>query len=240
MTDEKKRGRYYYRDGGYETDWLIDGSSDKELLMHMGVPPTYIHYAVKESDSHLPDEVEDWLVNMRYIFRPSLDDLSGNLCGSNLIFAGPGSTRKTTTAVATLLRAVRLGIPNTDPTGRNFTWHGKAMGRFVDWQDASEIFRSANSGDEDAAISAESLRASVRPTGPVLARGDFLVLDDISRERTTEFNAGELQRILRRRSDNGYPSIITTNHREEDWDDKHGEVLAGFLRRSSSVVEFTL
>lgn len=234
MTDKK---RYYFREGGYETDWLIDRVSDEELLMHMGVPATYVRNAVKMQND-LPDEVEEWLASLQYIFLPSMEDLDQGMCGTNLIFTGPGSTRKTTTAVSVLLRAIREGRRNTDPTGRNFTWHGKAMGRFVDWQDVSEVFRTANSGDEDAVFRAEQERMSMYPTGPVLSRGDFLVVDDISRERTTEFNSGELQRILRRRSDNGFPSIITTNHRPEDWDDKHGEVLAGFLRRSSIAVEF--
>lgn len=229
--------RYYYKPGGYETDHLIHDLSDEELLAHMGVPMKYIRHAVASKDD-LPDEVETWLSSLPNVFRPSFDRLEADLCGVGLIFCGPGSTRKTTTAASTLLRAIRAEIPNTDPTGHNFTWHGAAMGRFVDWQQASELFRTASSGDDEDASLAAEIRTAMRPSGPMLRRADFLVLDDISRERPTEYNAGELQRIIRSRSDNGYPTIITTNHPVKKWPEAHGEVLAGFLGRSAITVEF--
>jgi hypothetical protein len=207
---------------------------DDALLAHMGVPLKYIPFV---HDTELPDEAGAWLENLPYIFRPSFENLRKGMCGTGLILSGPGSTRKTTTAAAILLAAVRAEIPNTDPTGRNFTWHGAAMGRFVDWQEASELFRSANHDDE-AAEAAAAIREPMHPSGPMTERGDFLVIDDISRERPTEYNAGELQRIIRRRSDNGYPTILTTNHSPHDWAKNHGDVLAGFLSRSFVTIEF--
>lgn len=228
------KDRYYYKPGGYETDHLIDDLSDADLLAHMGVPRTYIDHAVNWTD--LPEEVELWIKNLPYVYRPSNENLKQNMCGVGLVLAGPGSTRKTTLAAAILLRVIRMKIHNTDPTGRNFTWHGACMGLFVDWQEASDLFRSANS-DEDDELLAKTLRTAMIPSGPVVNRADFLVLDDISRERPTEYNAGELQRILRRRADNGYPTIITTNHPKDQWPANHGDVLAGFLRRSHIVVE---
>ena len=125
------------------------------------------------------------------------------------------------------------------PDGTAFTWHGAAMGRFVDWQSASELFRSSNSDDDDGETAAE-IRKSTIPTGPVAKRGDFLLIDDISRERPTEYNTGELQRIIRRRASEGFPTIITTNHAPDDWEQKHGEVLAGYLHRTFVPVEFDI
>lgn len=230
--------RYYYKPGGYETDHLINDLSDIELLAHMGVPRKYIGHAAKMTEEDFPKEVRQWLENLPAIFRPSDAHLEPGLCGIGLIFSGPGAGRKTTTAAAVLLRTILRRIPNTDPTGHNFTWHGAAMGRFVDWQEASEIFRNANAGDEDDALAAKALRWAMYPTGPVSSRGDFLIIDDISRERMTEYNAGELQRIIRRRSDEGYPTIITTNHPQEDWATQYGEVLAAYLTRTHILVEF--
>lgn len=234
-THERVKGeRYWYKPGGYETDHLIDDLSDAALLAHMGVPRTYIDHAVNWKA--FPDVVEAWLSNLPYIYRPSDENLKENMCGVGLILAGPGSTRKTTLAAAILLRVIRLKIPNTDPTKQNFTWHGALMGRFIDWQEVSDLFRSANSDEVDELL-AKTLRTAMIPSGPVTHRADILVLDDISRERPTEYNAGELQRTLRRRSDNGYPTIITTNHPQDQWVANHGDVLAGFLRRSAIIVE---
>jgi DNA replication protein DnaC len=78
------------------------------------------------------------------------------------------------------------------------------------------------------------------PSGPTINRGDYLLLDDISRERVTEYNTGELQRIVRRRADNGYPTIVTTNHHPDDWEANHGEALADFFDRSFMHVEIGL
>jgi DNA replication protein DnaC len=229
----------YVKKNGYPTEHLIDRLSDAELLGHMGVPIKFVRHAIAMTD--FPPDVEMWLENLPYIFRPSLEkqEEKDGLCGTGLLFYGPPSTRKTTTAAAVLLQAIRKKIPNTDPTGFNVTWHGAAMGRFVDWQEASESFRNANRDDGEAAAFAEEVRRAMHPSGPMERRADFLVIDDISRERGTDYNTGELQRIVRRRGDNGYPTIVTTNHMPEDWPDYHGEVLTAFLNRAFLPVEFS-
>lgn len=230
--------KYYYKPGGYETDHLIHDLTDEALLAHMGVPRKYIGHAADLAEEDLPADIQRWLASLSSIFRPSDERVRDGLCGLGLVLVGPGATRKTTTASAILLRVIRKEIHNTDPTGRNFTWHGAAMGRFVDWQEASDLFRTANGGDENAEMAAREIRTAMHPSGPMLYRADFLVLDDISRERATEYNLGELQRILRRRSDEGYPTIITTNHPQDEWPSVYGDVLAAYLSRSNIVVEF--
>jgi hypothetical protein len=238
MTETQKKKRYWYRPDGYETDHLIDSLSDEELLDHMGVPLKYIRHAVAMQND-LPDEVESWLANMPYVYRPTFDRLDKDMCGVGLVFWGEPGGRKTTVAAATLLRAVRLKTPNTDPTGHNYTWHGAAMGRFVDWQEASALFRSASRSEEDE-MAAEEVKKFMKPNGPAVHRADFLILDDISRERATEFNITELQRTLRRRGDNGYPTILTSNRHPDDWEEAHGDALSGYIHRQFLPVEFAL
>lgn len=236
MSDTKKR--YYYKPGGYETDHLIHDLSDERLLAHMGVPRKYTGFASSMTEDDFPPKVVKWLENLPFIFRTPDEYLTKGLTGVGLVLAGPGGKRKTTMAAAILLRVIRREIHNTDPTGHNFTWHGAAMGRFVDWQEASEAFRSANSGDEDEDLFAREIRTAMIPSGPMLNRADFLVLDDISRERMTEYNAAELHRTIRRRSDHGYPTIITTNHSPDQWAKEYGDVLAGYITRTNVTVEF--
>ena len=231
--------RYYRKKNPYPTDELIQRLDDSALLEHMGVPMRYHPHAIAMHDQPMLDEIENWFQRLPYVFRPHMtyQKERPNLCGVGLVLHGASGTRKTTTAVATLLRLIRMGVPNTDPTGRNFSWHGWAMGRFVDWQSASRLFREAVK-DEDADIEATGLRVSMQPGGPMTTRADFLVLDDISRERRTEFNVGELQRTIRRRFDQGYPTIITTNHSPRAWEDTYGDVFAAFLGRAFIPVEF--
>jgi hypothetical protein len=141
---------------------------------------------------------------------------------------------------ASILRdLVRLKIRNTDPTMQVFAWHGQCMGRFVSWQDSSELFRKASGGDEDAGERAAALRKSMRPGGPLENRGDFLVIDDISREKRTEFNLGELQRILRHRREWGWTTILTTNHDPDEWHQVYDDAFASFLSRSFIPVGFS-
>lgn len=230
-----------YNANGYDTDHLIQGMTDRELLGHMGVPDHIREYAIRSQPDVLPAEIEFWIEHLPYIFRPQDDknEEKPELHAKGLILYGPGGKGKTVMASTLLLRVIRMGIKNSDPSLRNFTWHGWAMGLFVDWQDASELFRRAAGKDEEAAFMAADLVNHMKPGGEMDERGDFLVIDDISRERATEFNSGELQRILRRRQNYGYPTILTTNHSPKEWFDVYGDVLGAFLARSFISVEFS-
>lgn len=226
----------YEREGGYPTDVLISRSGDEELLAYMGVPPKFVPFI---HTVEFPDTVVDWLADLPYIFRPSLDVAKEKpaLGGLGLVFTGPSGTRKTTAAAALLLKLVRMKVHNFTPNGHGSRWNGWAMGRFVSWQNASELFREAVT-DEAAAEEAKALRHSMKGTGPMLTNGDFLVVDDISRERATEYNLNELHRILRNRHELCRPTILTSNYPRAQWDSVYGEVMATFMARAFGEVQF--
>lgn len=225
----------YRKKNPYPTDVLIDRMSDEELLTHMGVPRRFHPFALRIDDPW-PTEVEGWLSNLSKIYRPK-EITDADLAGMGLIFYGPPKTGKTSMSARLLLHLVKLRIENVDPSGRNWSWFGQCMGRFVDWQIASELFREAVD-DEEADREATEVRLSMQPNGDVLKRGDWLVIDDISRERKSDFNVGELHRILRRRHNETFPTILTTNFLPDDWEKKYGEVLASFLDRAFVPVPF--
>lgn len=224
----------YRKKNPYPTDALIDRLTDEQLLDHMGVPRRFHPFALRTGD--WPVEVQGWLDNLDRIYRPK-DIEDPNLAGMGLAFYGPPKTGKTSWSARLLLHLVKLRIENVDPTGRNWSWFGHCMGRFVDWQVASELFRDAID-DDGADIEATDLRLAMQPAGHALKRGDWLVIDDISRERATDWNAGELQRILRRRHNETFPTILTTNYPPTKWEEKYGEVLSSFLDRAFIPVPF--
>ena len=212
---------------GYSTDNLIGSLTDRELLRYMGVPPKYWDMAVSYQHHKVNPLIEDWIGNLPSIYRPLPSAPRLNRFGQGLIFYGEARAGKTTAAAGLLLRLVRMGVHNNDPGGYN-RWDGWCMGRFEDWQEASAAFREAARGGE-AEQEAHVMRQRMLSQGPVLEQANWLVLDDLTRERGTEFNVSELARIIRYRGDHGYPTIITTNHTPDDWEKHYSEFVAGYL-----------
>jgi hypothetical protein len=235
-------GMKYYRKSEYPVDRFVKGLTDDELLQHMGVPLRFHTHALAMYEDPFRDEIQNWLNRMPYVFRPfrKFRDEDPDLCGVGLVLWGEGGARKTTTAAAILLRLVRMGIPNTNPLpkpGGGRTYHGQAMGRFLSWQYVMETFRQGF-GDDDIAEDAQILRDVMYSSASRQDSADFLVLDDVSRERTTEWNIGELQRVLRWRHEHGYPTILTTNHSPGLWKRHYGKVMSVFMERAFIDVRF--
>lgn len=228
-----KRRKPYIR-SHYPVDAVLD-LDDRDLMMHMGVPQEFCG----PRRHSMPLNVRNWLRSIQYIQRPTFErqDEKPDLIGAGMVFHGPGRTGKTTQAARLLLELVRLDIRSTDPALLNRAWHARSMGMFVDWQDASAKFRWAAGGSDTEGV-VEKMRSHMIGEGSPKKRADFLVLDDISRERATAFNSGELHRILRHRSSNGLATIVTTNHAPSEWESVYGDVLAAYLANKFIQVEF--
>jgi hypothetical protein len=223
---EDHRKRYLVKESGYPTDRLLASMDDRALLTHMGVPLKFHLHAMETTYGDAGKQVADWLDLLPYIFRPQYDRNAERpaLCGAGLVLHGPSGARKTTTAAAVLLASVRRNIPNADPSGHS-RWYGAAMGRYVSWQEVSALFREAISDD-----------AAAEALDPMEDRADFLVIDDISRERATEYNVGRLAHVLRHRHEWGYPTILTTNHDPKSWKTVYGDVMGEFMHRAFIAV----
>lgn len=228
-----------YRRSHYPTNDLIDGMGDDLLLAYMGVPLSRIPEAwhIYKSQTFTP-EILQWLDDLPDIYRPPVQNMVNDFPGMGLIFYGKSGTGKTTTAAALLLTVIRRKIENKDPLGLNNTWFGACMGRFIDWQTSSELFRNAVGDTDTYGEEADELKRAITPAGSALRSADFLVIDDITREKGTEFNVSLLHRILRTRYNACYPTILTANYTSDQWFAKYGEVLGTFMQRAFIPVEF--
>lgn len=216
--------------------------NQSEWLMWMGVPPLLAQTALACTDP-LPAGVAAYVAGVRYVFKPT-DELFAEkpVGGFPLVLHGPAGTGKTIAAIRALAEIVSLRMPNVDPLyryrrARHFR---PAEGYWVDWPGVSELFRQ-DAGDDPAPewpkIKA-ILDGGCYQDGRLFG-GQILVLDDLSRERATEYNRDRLQYILRKRYQNGLVTIITTNTHPDDWVGAYGEVMANFLGRTSISVELT-
>lgn len=231
------RRAWHKPDLDYDTDRIIDRSTDRQLLEAMGVPQQFHRRLWGDG---IPQEVLDWVLTLPWAQRPSYErqDEMPEVFGKGLVLYGPPNTGKSTLAAELLLRLVRMKFRNTDPSLRAHGWHGAMTGRWFDWQECSGIFREAARGEEQSDV-AEELE-NVMMGGGKMGHGlsaNWMVVDDLSRERVTEFNIGTLQRILRHRGNKGLTSIITTNTPPSAWEQTYGEVLASYLERQNTTVE---
>ena len=219
----------------YEMDEFLAGVSDIDLMVHMGVPEDMIGYEPRPLD---PD-IRGWLQNLRYCHRPTREDhlAQPNLYGSGLIFYGPSGTEKSVTAANLLLQLIRLNIRNTDPDLVSLMNHQMSMGAFLEWPQVLDLLRADATSDllDDET---EHTKRLLYGGGTGLKRGNFLVLDDIGRDRATDFAVSEFQRYLRYRHSHGWATILTVNHPPRQWKSIFGPVLAAYLQRSYMPIEF--
>jgi DNA replication protein DnaC len=56
-----------------------------------------------------------------------------------------------------------------------------------------------------------------------------LVLDDLGKEATSEYNVAGFDELLRTRYDKGLPTIVTTNLERSQWKTKYGTAMGSFV-----------
>jgi DNA replication protein DnaC len=56
-----------------------------------------------------------------------------------------------------------------------------------------------------------------------------LVLDDLGKELSSDYNVAGFDELLRSRYDKGLPTIVTTNLTREQWGRKYGEAMGSFV-----------
>lgn len=69
----------------------------------------------------------------------------------------------------------------------------------------------------------------------VLCNVDFLMLDELGKEKSTEFSSTHIERVLRTRLDNARPTIISSNLTIEELESKYDSTIKSIIYGTSEI-----
>jgi DNA replication protein DnaC len=67
----------------------------------------------------------------------------------------------------------------------------------------------------------------------------LLIIDDLGKERGTNYEDSSFDELLRSRYDKGLPTIVTTNVNRENWKDQYGDAMGSFVYEAFHQVKIT-
>lgn len=178
--------------------------------------------------------VTDWLKHFRSGERPA---------GRGLLLVGPPGRGKSTLAGCVLQEALltapydRLG--HHPDRGRAHTRPGQfaAYARIMAMQRKTFGVPPGEWTPELRAV--EDAVASISGLAPAAHHNARLaVFDDLGKEHTTDSGWAEnsFDLILRTREAEGWPSIVTSNVKPDDWTETYGESMGSFLHQAFDVI----
>ena len=225
-------------------DWK-DTVSDLDLLLAAGVPGTLARRATALTPKTMPSGAAYWVDHLDSIHKPSMDAVreEPDLVGTGLVLCGESGKGKTIMAIQILLHILRSDRLHWVDDSTRSRLMFSILGRFFDWQDLSEMLRRSNSDTPPAGwplargcLDGAPIAGEDPYRGP-FSGGGVVVIDDVSRERQTEYNRDRLHAILRKRNNDSLLTILTTNFSPDEWADVYGPVLSAFMQRAFIAVE---
>ena len=138
-----------------------------------------------------------------------------SIFGQGLMFAGPPNTGKTTLAAAVLCDLRRRWGVSVYQT------------RFSDHVERKIKVLKAGADTDPEQLSRWNYAIER------VEWADVILLDDVGQERATDSKFAEdvLDKLLRTRFDEGFPSLITTNLSGEEWAQRYSKALRSFVDR---------
>ena len=227
----------------HHTPWIQDwkdDTGDYDLLVEAGVPKNLASRAAALDMKPLPQPARQWLDNLDYIHRPTMEQVreKPHLGGVGLVLYGDGGTGKTTMALQIMLEVIRSNRLHWIDDSKKSRILVSMLGTYVDWQDLSAMLRKEAGGEDsrewrllEYLLEGEPYLGEHQRNGPYRG-GGVVLIDDISRERQTEFNQDRLHSILRKRNTEAFLTILTTNFSPDQWADVYGPVLGAYMKRA--------
>jgi DNA replication protein DnaC len=228
----------------HHTPWVQDWKNetgDYDLLVTAGVPKNLARVAAAVERRPLPKPAKQWLEHLDYIHHPTMERVREHpsMGGVGLVLYGDSGVGKTVMAIQTMLDIIRSDRDHWIDDSLTSRILVSMLGTYVDWQDLSQMLRERAGGNESEqwlrmqyALTGEPLLGHGHPRNGPFSGGGVVVIDDISRERQTEFNQDRLHSILRKRNSECFLTILTTNFAPDQWADVYGPVLGAYMKRA--------
>lgn len=208
--------------------WLLSSSNIPQRFI--GMEPSNI----VEDTGSFPTEIEGWLKLV--LEGKVIKNIGGlGLTGVGLLFAGKAGLGKTTHAVTTLMELVRR-LPDSRPemahilkyAADDISLNARPI-YYLTYPEFLTLKKSQFDADEDtkAKLFAQMEGLHGRSTDDRL-NVRVLVLDDLGKEYTSDFNDASFDELLRARYDKGLPTIITTNKNRDEWAGQYGKAMGSF------------
>ena len=190
----------------------------------------------------VPETVTDWVASaLNGEVIKGIGNLGIN--GVGLLFDGMPGIGKTTTAVIAAMEFVRQ-LPDDDAEaarvlGMNPTDYGLKCSPIYYITYPEFLSRKKSTFDADP----DDKREMTYALDGLHGRSKFdwlnvriLVIDDLGKEYGSKYDDTSFDEILRIRYDKGLPTIVTTNVKLENWEDKYGEAMASFANEAFNRV----
>lgn len=200
---------------------------------------------IEEKTGLYPVEISLWLEDVlagRVI--KSIGNLNTN--GVGLLFDGPPGLGKTTQAVVAAMEVLRYLPDDDDSLKTLFKINSKDFGvnfrplYYLTYPEFLALKKSSfdleSSDKETAMYELDGFHGRSKADWMNVR---ILIIDDLGKEYGSKYDDASFDEILRIRYDRSLPTIITTNVKLEDWEDKYSDAMASFAKEAFNRVPVT-
>lgn len=211
----------------------------KRWLLHSSnIPKRFIGMGPKDVEGRVGTfavEIEDWIDDV--LEGKVIKNIGGlGTTGVGLLFDGPAGLGKTTHSVLCLTELVRMLPDNDVELKRILGYTGDDCGpaaRPVYYMTVPDFITRKKAMID---MEPEARREMQLQMEGFHGRSKLdhlnvrvLVLDDLGKELSSDYNVAGFDELLRARYDKGLPTIVTTNLAREAWGRKYGDAMGSFV-----------
>jgi DNA replication protein DnaC len=208
------------------------------LLRNSNIPRRFLGMEPSDFDMPFPDVIEDWLEDV--LDGKTIKAIGGlGVTGVGLLFDGEPGLGKTTHAVVAAMEFIRR-LPDDEELVKSiFKVKSDDFGgmfRPVYYLTFPEFLARKKDTFDLEPEEKRNLSKEIAGFHGRAAEDWFnvrvLVIDDLGKEYGSKYDDSSFDEILRSRYDRGLPTIITTNHKLENWDTVYKSAMSSFANEA--------